>query len=478
MGNLTINGASLGGALTDLLLAEDIKPGDELGYATAKVIYTHHALGAAIVERPLDIAMSQKREIAIPDSPESMIKDAFNAEWDALDCDRIVFNVMRLKRIYGVASLIYGAPDIATNRAMTREEIATLDIYFNVLDPLNTAGSVTMNQNPNAPDFQKHIGELKVQGKGYHKSRSLVAINEEPIYISWTGSGFGYVGRSVYQRALFSLKTFVQIQQTNDLLAKKAGVFVLKSKAQGSLADNMVARYFQKKIEYIKAAFTGNVISIDSESSIETLDMAHTHDTIEAVRKHTIEDIASATPMPSKMLLNDGYAGVLSNGAEDFKATMQFVNGIRQDMQQIYIFLDRIVQIRAWNKEFYARVQNEFPECRDISYDVAFMKWTASFTAKFPNLLEETDSEKIKVDESKNKAIIDVLGALLPNLDPDNKSRLIAWSVDNLNDQKMTFQNPFNLDDAALREWLAKQEEQGGGEEQSPFDKLAGLAQQ
>ncbi|MEQ1915832.1 MAG: hypothetical protein ABL856_03815, partial [Gallionella sp.] len=148
MGNLTINGASLGGALTDLLLAEDIKPGDELGYATAKVIYTHHALGAAIVERPLDIAMSQKREIAIPDSPESMIKDAFNAEWDALDCDRIVFNVMRLKRIYGVASLIYGAPDIATNRAMTREEIATLDIYFNVLDPLNTAGSVTMNQNP------------------------------------------------------------------------------------------------------------------------------------------------------------------------------------------------------------------------------------------------------------------------------------------------------------------------------------------
>ena len=42
-----------------------------------------------------------------------------------------------------------------------------------------------------------------MQGQQYHPSRARICLNEMPVYLGYTNSAFGYVGRSVYQRALF-----------------------------------------------------------------------------------------------------------------------------------------------------------------------------------------------------------------------------------------------------------------------------------
>ena len=64
---------------------------------------------------------------------------------------------------------------------------------FNCFDPLNTAGSLVLNQNPNEIDFQKVKGII-VNGRAYHRTRTVVIMNEDPIYISFTGSAFGVIG--------------------------------------------------------------------------------------------------------------------------------------------------------------------------------------------------------------------------------------------------------------------------------------------
>src|SRR6185503_5172640 len=133
-------------------------------------------------------------------------------------------------------------------------------------------GSLVLNQDPNSPDFQKHAA-IAVAGQPYHRSRSVTLMNEKPIYISYTTSGFGFVGRSVYQRALFPLKSFIQTMITDDMVTRKAGLLVAKMKQPGSIADNLMAKALGIKRNLLKEASMNNVINIGPDDAIETLDM-------------------------------------------------------------------------------------------------------------------------------------------------------------------------------------------------------------
>src|ERR1700675_4432929 len=105
MSIITINGARIGNVLTDLLMSDDLLPGDEASYQICKQVYSYHPLGRKMAESPIAMAMSQAREIAIPKAPEERCKKAFLDEWAALECDKRIFYLHTLKRVYGVASI-------------------------------------------------------------------------------------------------------------------------------------------------------------------------------------------------------------------------------------------------------------------------------------------------------------------------------------------------------------------------------------
>jgi hypothetical protein len=455
MSNVTISGSAAGNALQSLLMADDVQPGDEPSYQLCKIIYLYHPMGAKMVESPITIAMSQRREISIPKSPETLVKDAYWKEWAKLGCDNLIANVMHIKRIYGVAAVAYGAEGVPTEHAIPPDEIANLNLYFNVFDPLNTAGSLVLNQNPNSPDFQK-VNQISVGGKSYNRSRTCVVLNESPVYIAYTSSAFGYVGRSVFQRALFPLKSYVQSMITNDMVITKAGVLIAKTKRPGSITDNLTSMFQKQKRDMVKEASQGNVISVDIDEQIETLNLNNTDTAIKTARTNIIEDIASSANMPPKLLLADSYASVLANGTEDFKATMQYIDALRKEMQPLYDFFDRIVQQRAWNREFYATIQAQFPEeYGSVGYTQAFYTWKNDFSAVWPSLQEEPESDKADAEKVKLDAIQGVVEKLSPHLDPENLATLIEWAADNINENKIMFTNPLNLDIEALKAYTS-----------------------
>ena len=117
-------------------------------------------------------------------------------------------------------------------------------------------------------------------------------MNEEPIYIHYTSSAFGFVGRSVYQRALFPLKSFIQSMITDDMVTRKAGVLIAKIKPAGSIIDKTMAAMTGLKRNILKDAETNNVISIGQDDSVEAINMQNTDTAMTVARKNLLENIA------------------------------------------------------------------------------------------------------------------------------------------------------------------------------------------
>ncbi|HEY6019855.1 MAG TPA: hypothetical protein VIY48_08095, partial [Candidatus Paceibacterota bacterium] len=145
-------------ALMDLLLIDGIQPGSAPSYQLCKKIYTEHPLGAKMAEAPIELAQSQKREIEIPGAPQDDLIEAFDREWKQIGvtgADSLIKNVATLSRVYGLSSVAMLCDDVEPNQPIPMDRLHELDLTFNILDPLNTAGSLVLEQDPNRKDFLK-----------------------------------------------------------------------------------------------------------------------------------------------------------------------------------------------------------------------------------------------------------------------------------------------------------------------------------
>ena len=430
------------------ILKDDVQPGTDIGYELAKTIYVYHPLGAKITDGPIILAQSQKREMAIPDAPEEELLKAFNTEWRKIGrtgADKIIRSTMSQCRIYGIISLACGERGTDPAKPLDLDNIADADLYFNVLDPLNTAGSLVTNQDPNSPDYQK-FGAVRVGSQEYHPSRTVVMMNESPLFIQWENAAFGFTGRSIYQRALYPLKTFIQSMITDQAVTEKAALIVASLESPQSFIDN-VALLFQKlKRGIIRGAKTGNVLSIGTTEKIESLDLTKLEPPARFARENCIKNTATACGMPAIMLLNEQLVGGFGEGTQDFKLIMQYIDALREEMEPLYSFFDEIVMRRAWSPAFYRTIQDKYPEYEDVPYDTAFLGWKNSFEASWPSLLVEPESEKSKAADVKLKAAIAVTEVLLPVMDQGNKAIIAGWLSNVIDEQKDMIKTPLDLD--------------------------------
>jgi hypothetical protein len=452
-----------GSQLTRLMLSDDIVPGDTPSYQTCKITYTYHPLGGKMVDTPIKVMQSQEREITVSGGPETKLIPEFKRVWKSLasvGADSIIQNVIRTARIYGIGSLACGTRGIGQNAPLVFENITEENVYFNTLDPLNTAGSLVLDQDPSSPDFQNPTS-ITSGGKNWHASRTVVVMNEKPIYIEFTSSAFGFVGRSVYQRALFPMKTFLQSMITDDMVTKKCGLLVINATAPGPVTNNRILNFFGLKRSYLKGGVTGNVITIGEKEQISSLNFQNLEGPAKFARDNALKNIAMAAGMPAKLLEQEEMVGGMAEGTEDAKAIAQYINAMREESQPIYRFMDKVVMRLAWSPTFYKTIQKEFPELYGgVDYKTAFIEWANAFEATWPNLLEEPDSEKIKVEETRFKSVVALLETLVPSLDPENKAAVIAWAVDEINTRRQLFSANLDIDAKKLAKFGIEQQKQ------------------
>ena len=441
--------------LLSLLSANSIQPGSEPSYQLCKTIFSYHPLGLVLTEKPVQMAQSQEREITIADSPEKELIEAFNKEWKSLEATKHIRNVVTLSRVYGIASIAIIEDGGETNTPLELAKLHTKDVAFNQIDPLNSAGSLVLNQDPNSFDFMKP-SYLRVAGKDYHGSRTIVVMNEQPIYIEWTNSAFGFVGRSVYQRALYPLKSFVQTMITDDAVAQKAALLVAKMKSPGSVIDQNARSWFGFKRQVIKGAVTGNVVSIGIDESIESINLQNLRDAAEFSRENILKNIATSAGMPASIVNQETLTAGFGEGENDMKLIAQYISFLRGNMAEIYEWFDEICMYRAWSKEFYLSMQAKYPDqYGGVPYETAFYAWKNAFRAVWPNFMAETDSKKAEGENDILKAAIGVFEVLSPTLDPENRARAAGWLADIVNGKKLLFgDSQLEIDEEILAQYV------------------------
>lgn len=439
----------LGPALMQMLVAPQIQPGTAPGYQLCKTIYSYHPLGAILADAPIRRAQAKPREIAVPGLAEERLVKRFNETWDALGKvggTIILHNLNSAARIYGIASLAVGEVGKDPSTPLDVNKIADADLYFNILDPLNTAGSLVLDQNPNSASFLKPSGPVHVNGQIWHPSRLFIKMNEQPLYIDWTSSAFGFVGRSVYQRCLYPLKSFVQSMITDQYVVQKAGLVIYKAESPGSFLDNVMQSFFGAKRSAIKSGVTGQVLSIGATEEIETLNMQNLDKAFGTARQNILRNIASATGMPASIIAQETLTEGFGEGSEDANKEIEFLEYVRTDMSPAYQFLDTICRRKAWTPSFYETLRADYSEFGEGGFDRALFDWIRNFSASWPNLKMEPDSEKVKTEDVQMKAAIALAEVLLPESDPATKAKVVAWLADNVNNREVLFAGHLDID--------------------------------
>ena len=456
MSTVQVNSTGLPSELMQILNWQNVQVGSQPSYQLCKLLWEYHPLAGKIIEKPVRLALGKKRKINIPCGIEDQLREAFEREWERLGATNHIRDTMHLSRVYGAGAIVYGSPGIPTDKPIDPWALADVeDLYFNQLDPLNLAGSLVTNQNPNAPDFQKPWSYITAAGQPYHPSRSCVIFCGTPIYLAYQGSSYSFSGRSLFLRALYPLKSFIQTMTVDDLVSLKAGLIVAKIQQPGSIVNRLMTQGASYKRQLLAEAVTGNVLSIQPEESIESVDLNNTDKAMTVARNNIIANIAAAADVPAILLKDEAFTQGFGEGTEDSKAVAQYIDGIREDMFSLFNFFDKIVQHRAWNKEFYEGLKNEFSEeIGEKSYEEFFYYAQGLFKAEWPSLLEEPKSDIIKRDSEKLKAMVDVLTALKDILDPENKARAVQWFEDNVNGMTELFAAPMELDIDALMEYV------------------------
>jgi hypothetical protein len=453
----------LGGDLSQILLAEAIVPGSEPSYQLCKMLYTSHFLGQKMTENPILLAQSQEREITVPGGPEERLIHAFKKEWrtiGGIGADNIIKNVMTLSRIYGIASLGIGDRQHKSSEPLDIDEISNLDLFFSAFDPLNTAGSLILTLDPNSPDFLKPR-TIRVAGQEWHPSRTVVMMNEHPIYLSFTNAAFGFVGRSVFQRALYPLKSAIISMVADQLIQQKLALLIWKAKSPSSAISNRMMTFFGWKRQNLKAGVNGQVLQIGVEEDVASLNFQNAEGAGRFTRENILKNIATAAGMPARMLDQETLVSGFGEGSEDAKAIARYIDRVRLDMTPLYDRMDDIVMRRAWSPDFYEGIKKDHPEFRNVPYTTAFQQWKNNFQAIFPNLLTEPDSEKAKVADIKFKSTVAMVEVLAPLLDPENKAALVAWASDQASEQKELFTSPLVIDEQKLAEWQPPMAQEG-----------------
>ena len=454
--------------LITLLDSDDIQPGMSAGYQTCKTIYLFHPLGGKMVDRPIKMAMNESRTVHISQAYgiEQRLRDAFEREWKALGADKHIANAARISRIYGVSAIAMLVDNQESSSAVDYRTLYKHNVTFNILDPLNTAGSIVLNQDPNAQDFQRVDG-IRVAGKPYHKSRCVVQQNEDPIYLAYNSAAFGFTGRSVYQRALFPLKSFIQTMRTDDMVSVKGGLLVTKIQGPSSVVNNMMQKLSGIKRMMLKRGKTGEVLQIGPQDDISSIDLSNLEKPLDSARNHILENIAAAGDMPAIILNSETFAQGFGERTEDARSVAVYIDNIREWLEPLYDYFIRICQYRAWSIEFFQSLRADFPELKN-TYSLYFSSWINNFEYRWPSSLKEPESEKVKVDEIRFKAIVSMLEVLLPqvNTDDENRSLLIEWAQTNANANESLFPHRLDLDIDSLKVNRPQQpqgEEPGGG---------------
>lgn len=452
--------------LMKILESDGIQPGSDVGYELCKLLWQFHPLGGKLVEKPINMAMCKPRQYNVDTDPDERVIKQFRDTWERMGINDQVKNLFFIARCYGAAAIGVGTANNPVADPLPGFGLQEDDVYINVWDPLNAAGSMVTDQNPNSRFFQRANKTLKISGKNWHPSRTIKIFNGTPIYLEYQKSAFGFTGRSVFQRVLFPMKSFINTMAANDLVSQKAGVLVAKTQQNGSVMSGIMAMAAKAKRAVVKLARTGGVISIGQGDEIESLNLQNIDGALNAARDNIISDIATGSDVPAILIKEEAFSKGWSEGSEDSKAISQYIDGIRQQIEPVMDYFERLVQYIAWNEDFFNALKNDFPEIITDDYHTTFHMWRREFSATWQELVEESPDKRRESDSKVIQQATALYTALTETIDPENRAQVAEWLTSIVSATQTYGEVPLIIDINSLSKYIPPVQEQQHGDNQ------------
>jgi hypothetical protein len=234
---------------------------------------------------------------------------------------------------------------------------------------------------------------------------------------------------------------------TDQMVVQKSGLLIYKAQSPSAFIDQIMQWFMGLKRSMLKQGNTGQVLSIGVDEAIETLNMQNLDTAFTTARTNVLRNIASAAGMPASIIAQETLTEGFGEGTEDFKKEVEYLDNIREEMDPHYAFLDEICNRQAWNPEFYETLRGDYKTTYgEGGYDRALETWLRAYRTKWPNLLTEPDSEKIKTEDVQMKTAIAVGELVLPEGSPAMKSQYFAWLAEQVNNREKIFASGLDFD--------------------------------
>ncbi|EJN2431591.1 DUF1073 domain-containing protein [Salmonella enterica subsp. enterica serovar Uganda] len=452
MAEIQIN-TNLSSELMQILDSDAIKPGTDVGYNTCKLLWQFHPLGGKLVEKPINMAMCKPRSYNVETDPDERVVRQFREVWERMCLNEKIKNLFYVSRCYGAAAIGVGTDGVTCKDPLPTFGLREDDVYINVWDPLNAAGSMVTDQNPNSRFFQQANATLKIASKSWHPSRTLKIFNGTPIYLEYQNSTFGFTGRSVFQRVLYPMKSYIGTMVANNLVAKKAGVLVAKTEQNGSVASGIMAAATGKKRENVKISENEGVLSIGTKDDIESLNLQNIDKALSTARDNIISDIAAGSDVPAILIKEEAFSNGFGEGKEDSKAISQYVDGVRQAIEPVMDYFERLVRYIAWNEDFYTSLKNDYPDILTEDYQTTFRMWEREFDAGWQELVEESPDKRRESDSKVVQQAGALFSIMAQQLDPENRAMAAEWLASVTNATETYGDSPMIIDKEALSKY-------------------------
>jgi hypothetical protein len=132
---------------------------------------------------------------------------------------------------------------------------------------------------------------------------------------------------------------------TDELVTFKAGLIVAKLRPPGNIVTRIAKEAAGIKRSYLQMGHTGNVLNIDVEEEIATLDLNNTAIALGTARDNIIANVATSTDVPALLLKDEAFTKGFGEGTEDTKAIVQYIEGIREDMKPLFDFFENCCHV-------------------------------------------------------------------------------------------------------------------------------------
>lgn len=168
----------------------------------------------------------------------------------------------------------------------------------------------------------------------------------------------------------------------------------------------------------------------------------------------------------------EAFSNGFGEGTEDSKAISQYIDGVRQQIEPVMDYFERLVQYIAWNEEFYQSLKNDYPDIITDDYKTTFYQWRREFTATWQELVEESPDKRRESDSKVIQQAIALFSAVSPQVDPENRAAVTEWLASLVNATQTYGEAPLIIDVDALANYEPPKQEtpdgnfQPGGEEE------------